>query len=87
MKFLIYFCVNVKLQEEELSIEGPFRMITQGQELTVDYDDRSLYDMGFKDNQVYILYNWKKKPMFFLFGYKLINNIYYLRFLACSSCN
>lgn len=35
-----------------LSTDGPLRMITQGQELTIDYDERSLYDMGFKDNQV-----------------------------------
>lgn len=32
--------------------EGPLRIITQGQELTSDYDERSLGDAGFKDNQV-----------------------------------
>ncbi|XP_047514444.1 ubiquitin carboxyl-terminal hydrolase puf isoform X2 [Pieris napi] len=35
-----------------LSSDGPLRMITQGQELTIDYDERTLYDMGFKDNQL-----------------------------------
>lgn len=32
--------------------EGPLRIITQGQELTSDYDERSLGDAGFKDNQI-----------------------------------
>lgn len=32
--------------------EGPLRIITQGQELTSEYDERSLGDAGFKDNQV-----------------------------------
>ncbi|XP_072930018.1 ubiquitin carboxyl-terminal hydrolase puf isoform X2 [Epargyreus clarus] len=45
-----------QIQGEEgvtaLSTDGPLRMITQGQELTIDYDERSLYDMGFKDNQL-----------------------------------
>lgn len=45
-----------QIQGEEgvtaLSTDGPLRMITQGQELTIDYDERTLYDMGFKDNQV-----------------------------------
>ncbi|XP_037876167.1 ubiquitin carboxyl-terminal hydrolase puf isoform X2 [Bombyx mori] len=45
-----------QIQGEEgvtaLSTDGPLRMITQGQELTVDYDERTLYDMGFKDNQL-----------------------------------
>ncbi|XP_069360601.1 ubiquitin carboxyl-terminal hydrolase puf isoform X3 [Maniola hyperantus] len=35
-----------------LSTDGPLRIITQGQELTIDYDERTLYDMGFKDNQM-----------------------------------
>ncbi|VVC94832.1 unnamed protein product [Leptidea sinapis] len=34
-----------------LATDGPLRMITQGQELTIDYDERTLFDMGFKDNQ------------------------------------
>lgn len=35
--------------------EGPIRMITQGQELTIDCDEKTLQDVGFKDNQmVYI---------------------------------
>lgn len=32
--------------------EGPLRIITQGQEITSDYDERSLADVGFKDNQM-----------------------------------
>ncbi|XP_050671951.1 ubiquitin carboxyl-terminal hydrolase puf [Leptidea sinapis] len=35
-----------------LATDGPLRMITQGQELTIDYDERTLFDMGFKDNQL-----------------------------------
>ena len=32
--------------------DGPIRMITQGQELTVDVDEKTLGEMGFKDFQV-----------------------------------
>lgn len=32
--------------------EGPIRMISQGQELTSDLDEKSLSDMGFKDMQL-----------------------------------
>ena len=32
--------------------EGPIRMITLGQELTVDMDEKSLAELMFKDNQV-----------------------------------
>lgn len=32
--------------------EGPLRIITQGQEITSEYDERSLSDVGFKDNQM-----------------------------------
>lgn len=32
--------------------EGPLRIITQGQELSSEYDERTLLDVGFKDNQV-----------------------------------
>lgn len=32
--------------------EGSLRIITQGQEITADYDERSLADVGFKDNQI-----------------------------------
>ncbi|XP_058454824.1 ubiquitin carboxyl-terminal hydrolase puf [Malaya genurostris] len=32
--------------------EGPLRIITQGQEITAEYDERSLVDVGFKDNQM-----------------------------------
>lgn len=55
----LIFC-SFQIQGEEgvttLSTDGPLRMITQGQELTIDYDERTLYDMGFKDNQVDTLY-------------------------------
>ncbi|GAB0088688.1 ubiquitin carboxyl-terminal hydrolase 34 [Sergentomyia squamirostris] len=32
--------------------EGPLRIITQGQEITAEYDERTLADVGFKDNQM-----------------------------------
>lgn len=32
--------------------EGPLRIITQGQEITSDYDERTIADVGFKDNQM-----------------------------------
>uniref|UniRef100_A0A1A9ZZN0 ubiquitinyl hydrolase 1 n=1 Tax=Glossina pallidipes TaxID=7398 RepID=A0A1A9ZZN0_GLOPL len=32
--------------------EGPLRIITQGQELSSEYDERTLIDAGFKDNQI-----------------------------------
>lgn len=32
--------------------DGPIRMITQGQELTTDMDEKSLSDLQFKDGQV-----------------------------------
>lgn len=32
--------------------DGPIRMITQGQELTVDMDEKTLGEMQFKDMQV-----------------------------------
>lgn len=32
--------------------EGPLRIITQGQELTAEHDERTLLDVGFKDNQM-----------------------------------
>lgn len=35
--------------------EGPLRIITQGQELSSEYDERTLLDVGFKDNQVMVL--------------------------------
>lgn len=36
-------------------IDSPIRIITQGQELTTEFDEKTLADMGFKDNQmVYI---------------------------------
>jgi ubiquitin carboxyl-terminal hydrolase 34 len=35
-----------------LMSEGPLRLITQGQEISSEYDERSLMDVGFKDNQM-----------------------------------
>lgn len=32
--------------------DGQLRMITQGQELLIDYDEKTLAEMGFKDMQV-----------------------------------
>lgn len=32
--------------------EGPLRIITQGQELTTEFDEKTLGELGFKDNQV-----------------------------------
>lgn len=33
---------------------GPVRMISSGHELTTDYDEKALHELGFKDMQVYI---------------------------------
>ena len=33
-------------------VEGPMRMITLGQELSVDVDEKTLAEMQFKDSQV-----------------------------------
>ncbi|KAL6440116.1 hypothetical protein ACFW04_003021 [Cataglyphis niger] len=35
-----------------LLTDGPIRMITQGQELTIDFDEKTLQEMGFKDGQL-----------------------------------
>lgn len=35
-----------------LLTDGPIRMITQGQELTFDFDEKTLQEMGFKDGQL-----------------------------------
>ncbi|XP_057336925.1 ubiquitin carboxyl-terminal hydrolase puf [Microplitis mediator] len=35
-----------------LLTDGPIRMITQGQELTFEYDEKTLQEMGFKDGQL-----------------------------------
>ena len=32
--------------------DGPIRMITQGQELTTELDEKTLQEMMFKDSQV-----------------------------------
>lgn len=33
--------------------DGPIRMITQGQELTTECDEKTLQEIGFKDQQVF----------------------------------
>lgn len=33
--------------------DGPIRIITQGQELTTDFDEKTLGEIGFKDMQVF----------------------------------
>lgn len=33
---------------------GPVRMISSGHELTTDYDEKTLHELGFKDMQVLI---------------------------------
>ncbi|XP_014226620.1 ubiquitin carboxyl-terminal hydrolase 34 isoform X1 [Trichogramma pretiosum] len=35
-----------------LLTDGPIRMITQGQELTIEYDEKTLAEIGFKDGQL-----------------------------------
>ncbi len=37
--------------------DGPIRMITQGQELTTELDEKTLGEMQFKDMQVHTLGN------------------------------
>lgn len=36
--------------------DGPIRIITQGQELTIEFDEKTLGEIGFKDNQVLFLF-------------------------------
>jgi len=38
-------------------VEGPMRMITLGQELSVDVDEKTLAEMQFKDSQVETLFS------------------------------
>jgi len=45
-------------------VEGPMRMITLGQELSVDVDEKTLAEMQFKDSQV----------RSFTFSWNVINN-------------
>ena len=37
---------------------GPVRMISSGHELTTDYDEKALHELGFKDMQVNINVVW-----------------------------
>lgn len=37
---------------------GPVRMISSGHELTTDYDEKTLQELGFKDMQVELLSLW-----------------------------
>lgn len=34
---------------------GPVRMISSGHELTTDYDEKTLHELGFKDMQVTVV--------------------------------
>lgn len=36
---------------------GPVRMISSGHELTTDYDEKTLHELGFKDMQVTSWFN------------------------------
>ncbi len=42
--------------------DGPIRMITQGQELTVDVDEKTLLEMQFKDNQLILVSLGASRP-------------------------
>lgn len=37
----------------EGGLMGPVRMISSGHELTTDYDEKALHELGFKDMQVH----------------------------------
>lgn len=45
MKLYIFLIVG--------GLMGPVRMISSGHELTTDYDEKTLHELGFKDMQVY----------------------------------
>ncbi|KAL0117751.1 hypothetical protein PUN28_008863 [Cardiocondyla obscurior] len=45
-------CQNSGSVLGSLLTDGPIRMITQGQELTIEYDEKTLQEMGFKDGQL-----------------------------------
>ena len=58
-KFFDFFFLKKKLKEDKdivslsnLLSDGPIRMITQGQELTTELDEKTLQEMMFKDSQV-----------------------------------
>lgn len=54
-----------------LLTDGPIRMITTGQELTTEYDEKTLHEMMFKDQQVHLLKN--KCSMFYhVFNFQLV---------------
>lgn len=40
---------------------GPVRMISSGHELTTDYDEKTLHELGFKDMQVTLLFMFRQK--------------------------
>lgn len=60
MKFLIWVPNLRRIQDEMprnaikplMLPDGQLRMITQGQELLVDYDEKTLAEVGFKDSQI-----------------------------------
>lgn len=49
-----------------LLTEGPIRMITTGQELTTEYDEKTLHEMMFKDQQVCFAVSYEKRRLNFL---------------------
>lgn len=49
---------------------GPVRMISSGHELTTDYDEKTLHELGFKDMQVTSWFT--HKTLSFLKRYRLV---------------
>ncbi|XP_059475180.1 ubiquitin carboxyl-terminal hydrolase 34 [Neocloeon triangulifer] len=45
-----------------LLADGPIRIITQGQELNTDFDEKTLHEMGFKDNQLIFISMGAARP-------------------------
>uniref|UniRef100_T1K3V7 USP domain-containing protein n=1 Tax=Tetranychus urticae TaxID=32264 RepID=T1K3V7_TETUR len=45
-------CKSGSSEDEKQAFDGPLRLLSQGQELTHDLDEKTLAEMGCKDNQV-----------------------------------
>ncbi|CAB3381441.1 Hypothetical predicted protein [Cloeon dipterum] len=45
-----------------LLADGPIRIITQGQELSTEFDEKTLHEMGFKDNQLIFISMGAARP-------------------------
>lgn len=62
---IVNWCENLSQMKNQDSDNNPtvrsgetwIRIITQGQELTIDCDEKTLGEMAFKDNQVKIFFN------------------------------